>query len=609
MQKGILYQRLHSAFTPERVICRLIAAWACFAMLILLGGQFSDLSYAQDTSLLTVALSVAGMFLLLSVVAFWLRGFQTDSWFLLLFSGICVFDWLATYNVSKQSVFFRFAVAAVFCLFVLYAVHANKELLQKWQPGKRTIVIVTVVAGLLSCTVIAVITCLRYVTFASPNFDFGLFCNMFHNMAKSGMPLVTSERDQLLSHFAVHISPVYYLFLPFYWLFSSPLTLQIGQAVVLAAGIIPVILLARHFKLSGKLTVAVAFLYAFYPALTSGCFYDLHENCFLPLCLLCTFLFYEKRRWIPMYISAVLVLSVKEDAAIYLLFFALFILLSEQHNWRHGLSLLVLSIGYFILCGYLLETYGTGMMINRFNNLIYDSDDGLLGAVKTALVNPGYLLTQLFATTDATWGKISYLLQLLLPLGLLPFCTKKPSRWMLTAPLLINLLTTYVYQYNLDFQYHFGITAFLFYALLKNLPELHAPTRNTLISIGAAVCCCFYIATAVPKLNNYVTRWNNGHETYAKMEALLDTIPEDASVACSTFLLAHIADRSEIYELYYHGYRDDVDYIAVDLRYSDGKDYINAYKIQDYEIVAEEEGLIAILKRPKTESEITTVAH
>ncbi len=300
-----------------------------------------------------------------------------------------------------------------------------------------------------------------------------------------------------------------------------------------------------------------------------------------------------------MYISALLVLSVKEDSAIYLLFFALFILLSERKNWRHGLTLLVLSIGYFILCAYLLETYGTGMMVNRFNNLIYDSDDGLLGAVKTALVNPGYLLTQLFSTTDATWEKIAYLLQLLLPLGLLPFCTKKSSRWLLTAPLLINLLTTYTYQYNLNFQYHFGITAFLFYALLKNIPELHSPTRNTLISIGATVCCCFYIATAVPRLSSYLTRWNNGHETYETMEELLDTIPEDASVACSTFLLAHIADRSEIYELYYHRYKTDVDYVVVDLRYSDGKDYVNAYKIQDYEIVVEEEGLIAILKKPE----------
>ena len=108
--------------------------------------------------------------------------------------------------------------------------------LQKWQPGTRTLAIFTAVCAVTACTVISVIGCLRYKTFSTPNYDFGLFCNMFHNMKETGLPLVTSERDRLLSHFAVHISPIYYLLLPFYWIFPSPLTLQIGQAVALMLG-------------------------------------------------------------------------------------------------------------------------------------------------------------------------------------------------------------------------------------------------------------------------------------------------------------------------------------------------------------------------------------
>jgi hypothetical protein len=104
--------------------------------------------------------------------------------------------------------------------------------------------------GLMSATVIAVTTCMRYLTFTSPNFDFGLFVNMFHNMKETGLPLISSERDVLLSHFVVHISPTCYLLLPFYALFPSAMTLQIGQAVILASGIIPAILIARHYKLS-----------------------------------------------------------------------------------------------------------------------------------------------------------------------------------------------------------------------------------------------------------------------------------------------------------------------------------------------------------------------
>ena len=236
-------------------------------------------------------------------------------------------------------------------------------------------------------------------------------------------------------------------------------------------GIIPVLLLCRQFRLSGRVTAAVGLLYAFYPAISTGCFYDIHENCFLTLFLLLTFYFFESRHPIPMFLSALLVLSVKEDAAVYLLFFALYVMLGRR-KYVQGLALAVLAGGYFALTAFLLQKYGLGMMVNRFDNLIYDRDAGLLGAVKTALVNPGYLLTQLFTTSKSSWEKVTYFFQLFLPLGMLPFCAKKPSRWLLLAPALINFLTYYQYQYNIGFQYHFGIAAFLFYVLILNLPDL-----------------------------------------------------------------------------------------------------------------------------------------
>ena len=52
----------------------------------------------------------------------------------------------------------------------------------------------------------------------------------------TGLPVTTCERDRVLSHFAVHVSPIYYLFLPFYALFPSPVTLEVLQALLLAFG-------------------------------------------------------------------------------------------------------------------------------------------------------------------------------------------------------------------------------------------------------------------------------------------------------------------------------------------------------------------------------------
>lgn len=607
---------LAPAFTWERVICRLIAAWCSFAAINLIrDGNFFDISFAQDTSLGRVFFLSLIIFLLYATVNLLLPAYETDTWFLMLSSTICVIRWLSAYqsNFSNGEFIFTLAVIVVFSLFAVYFVQKNDFLWKKWNPGKRTVWIASIVCGVACGFIIAAITCCRYLTFSSPNFDFGLFVNMFHNMKETGLPLSTAERDVLLSHFVVHISPIYYLLLPFYFIFPSPLTLQIGQALVLASGVIPVMLLCRHFKLSGKVTILVTAIYALYPALSAGCFYDIHENCFLTSLLLWMFYFFEREKYPWMYLFAFLTLMVKEDAAIYVILFALYVLLSRK-KFLHGGILALGALAYFGIALTILEMSSAhyaelyanatpnppiaGPMVNRFNNMIpTGSDAGLMGVVKTALVNPGFLLTQLFATEKGGWEKIMYLIQLFLPLGLLPFCSKKASRWLLIVPVLMNFLTMYQYQYDIGFQYHFGIIAFLIYVSIINLPEMKAPNRQTLVTIGAVACCCFYLVTVMPKYTSYTDRWQSGKATYRKMEQILDTVPEDASVCCSSFLLAHLADRDEVYELRYHGNEPDVDYVVVDQRNSGDQKYVNAYLNKGYIVKEDHEKLILILQK------------
>ena len=591
-------QSLRGVYSSERTVCRLIASWCCY-IVTTLGNKdaFTRIEWMQWTELTEVALISFLFFLLFSVVAIIINAINTDALFLLFASTVCVSYWCVFAPVTGKEWFLLSAIL-VYALFVIYCARALENVWSYVTIHKHVAILLVALAGLACFGGIAVMGVMRYKTFGAPNFDFGIWCNMFYNMKQTGLALVTCERDMLLSHFAVHVSPVYYLLLPIYCLFPTPETLQIAQAAVLAAGIIPVYLLARHLKLSNAQTVLVSLLYAFFPAITTGCSYDLHENCFLPLFLLFTFYFCEIRKPIPMYVCAILVLSVKEDAAVYLLFFALFLLVSEK-KYLHGTILAAMAIGYFLLCGYLLETTGTGMMDNRYSNLIYNPDDGLVGAVKTILVNPGYVLTQLLADKDVKWDKVMYLVYMLLPLGTLPFVTKKPSRWILVAPMLINLLTMYPYQPRIGFQYHFGIAAFLIYAMLKNLPEIESPNvRRTLLSVACAACLCTYLVTAWPAVSSHATLWQESKEEYLAMETFLDeTIPADASVAASTYLVPHLADRNEIFEVHYHKNKPDIEYVVLDARYTSHEKFLQAYLKHGYTLVAELEGRILVLQQ------------
>ncbi len=585
-----------SAFSLDRVICRLIAAFCTYVALTLLQSpQFASVKDGMDRSLGEGILWCAIFFLVYSTVAALLSEFPTDSWWLTLAATGCAYLWIENYPSNSNRFFVVLAILAVYFLFVLYAVRENADLISKWNPDGKTVAIYAACIAIVACVILSVITCLRYKTFSAPNYDFGLFCNMFANMKKTGLPLITSERDQLLSHFAVHISPIFYILLPFYYIFPSPLTLQIGQAVILMAGVIPVVLLARHFKLSGRATLLAALIYSFYPVLSTGCFYDIHENCFLPFFLLWTFYFFEKEKMLPMYLSALCVLAVKEDAAIYLLIFAVYILISRK-EYLHGAILAGVSVGYFLLATHLINTYGDGVLSNRFDNLIADKESGLGGIVKLVFNNPGYLLTQLFTSAQGGWEKIYYFLMMFLPLGFLPFCTGKASRWLLLAPILMNLLSHYQYLYDPGFQYHFGVLAFLMYAMVQNIGELQMPTRRVLMSMAAVACCGLYLFSVTPKLTYYTQRWKDDRETYVKMEEILEALPEDASLNVSTFLLAHVADHDVVYEVAYHKNRADVDFVVLDKRYAHEEVYL-AYLEQGYTVYEDHPGMILILQK------------
>ena len=647
MKKNEIRAGLRAAFTRERAICRGVAAWCLYAAFILFSanGDFFELSFAQDISTLSMLLLMAVLYICLSAVSFLLPEYETDSWFLLGGATACVIRWLSTFEnqitykvpmgnstmtMNSDGTLFLLAVLVAYVLFLFYFLQKNDLLMDRWKIHSKAVWIVTAVLGLVGGGVIAITTCMRYLTFSSPNFDFGLFVNMFHNMTETGLPIISSERDVLLSHFAVHLSPIYYLLLPFYAVFPSPLTLQIGQAVILASGIIPAVLLARHFKLSERTQIVVALIYALYPATAMGCFYDFHENCFLLPLLLWMFYFFEREKYLPMYIFAFLTLMVKEDAAVYVIFFALYLMISRK-KYLHGVFLAAGAALYFAgalifleeTAAYWAEYYAgdtprpsiAGPMINRFDNLIFDKDEGLLGAIMTALKNPGYVLNQLFSTDKASldsffterspWAKVVYLLQMLLPVGMIPFCTKKQSRWLLIAPILLNVVTTYKYQYSFNFQYHFGITAFLMYAMILNLPDLQPVPRRRLLALGVAATCCMYIFYVIPKYNTYTDQWEKNKDRYTYIEAMLDDLPEDASLCVPGSYLAHCADRREVYDHSYHVMSgetshlkaDDVDYAV--LRIGTDDKYRAVFEAHGYTVWATYEGHV-ILQKPAT---------
>lgn len=394
----------------------------------------------------------------------------------------------------------------------------------------------------------------RVYSFSTPTYDFGIFAQMFHSMKTTGLPITTVERDGALSHFAVHVSPIYYLLLPVYIIAPYPATLQVLQAAVLASAVIPLYLIGKHHGLPSLMRTALCALLLLYPAYAGGTSYDIHENAFLtPLIL---WLFYGlDRRSIPLTaVFAALTVMVKEDAAVYVAVIALWQLLkgilSKGRKWElaAGIALLVSALVYFFAVTAYLSNSGDGVMTYRYNNFIYDGSSSLLTVVKAVLLSP---MKAVFECVDKE--KLEFIGLTLLPLTGLPLLTRRYERLVLLIPyILVNLMSDYQYQHDIFFQYTYGSTACLFYLVAVNLADMKKQGIR-IAALGLALCIsatCFG-AKIMPKAMQYPKQCKTYQSYYDKLRDVLDTVPEGASVAATTFYTTYLSQRDTLYDVRY----------------------------------------------------------
>lgn len=587
MLKDKIFRNHEFKYSSEIFLRTLICSWFFVGAVNLLfhGTSFTSLEFIQGKTvyfvltLVLLALSFCG----LTAVEYFLSGKKITEYSMC--GSYIAFAVLSLMEGTSVENTIAFTVGGV--LVFVYAL--NKGCFEFGYidiSRKMKIILVASLASLVAIF-ISVYGIAKHNTYGTPNFDFGIFCHMFHNMSESLVPNTTCERDMLLSHFAVHFSPICYVLLPIYWIFPFAETLQISQAIILISGVIPLVLVAKERGISNRVSGIIAFLYCVFPAITTGCSYDFHENCFILPLLLWMFYFCEKDRYVPIIIFTLLTLLVKEDAFIYVIVYGAYLIVARKKG-RTGALMCAGALLYFAISYTILTNFGLGIMDDsRFGNLIY-GDGGLLGVIKTVVVNPAYAFSQLFASEAGYAGKIEYIFVMLAPLMFMPFVTKKAVNLILVAPMLINLLSVYPYQCDIGFQYHFGITAFLMYATVVNVSEMGSKLKRYLGVLACVATIIIFVGFAPAKMGPYIQYWSDTHEEYSKMDDILEEyIPDDASVACTTYLVPQLYKRAEIYETFYHKEngkaKTDVDYVVFLMRGSyveesrkEAKPYIKA---------------------------------
>lgn len=472
------------------------------------------------------------------------------------------------------------------------------------QPSGKRLAWVT--AGLAAAffLFVSVWTVCRVYSFNTPSYDFGIFSQMFYNMKETGLPMTTIERDGLLSHFHVHMSPVYYLMLPIYYLFPVPATLQILQAAVVASAVIPLWKIGKLHGLPDWQRMLLCAVLLLFPAYSGGTGYDIHENCFLTPLILWLFYGIDKRNLWVIAGSAFLTLMVKEDAAVYVAVIALWLTIKSVLHHRKGENKLLMTgvimlagaLIWFFLVTQFLKKVGDGVMTNRYDNLIYDGSGSLLAVVKAAIMHP---IKTLFECVDG--DKLRFIALTMGPLLGLPLLTRRYERYILLIPyILVNLMSDYPYQHHIFFQYTFGSTACLLYLTAVNLADFKAKRLRIAALIGAAATCavCF-CAVNVPEAVTYPNQCIRHAEDYQRIRSTLSQIPGDASVAATTFYTTQLSQRENLYDVEYCSKEHllSCQYIVISESDEEAKALVTELLAEGYNVYARIPKVLTIFKK------------
>jgi uncharacterized membrane protein len=405
--------------------------------------------------------------------------------------------------------------------------------------SRRWRAVVWVAAGVF-VVVFGMLILHRHRTFGTFNFDLGIFDQGLWLLSRGKTPFITLRGLHL---FGDHSSYLMLPVVPLYWVLSDVRAMLILTVVVLAIGAPVVWAAARGEGLSPPVSAALAVGYLLHPATQWSTWDNFHpETLTIPL-LIGAFALGQRNRFVAMVALLVLVLAAKEDAALVVVPFAIYV----WWRWRRpgfAVAVAALAVGAF-----LLNTLVLLPMFSPTGELIYTGryaqfGEGLGGALVGMVTNPGKVVAEL-----ATIDRLGYLAGMLLPLAT---CLFAPELLAVGLPItLANLLSIHVYQHELKWHYTSYLIAVVAMAavvgarrILHRRPDIPAGALSMAI-------VCFAVAGSVaagPWPGATGTQWQGWAADPGPVDAVLDTIPDDAVVMADWAIGPHLSHRTTIYE-------------------------------------------------------------
>ncbi|HEY3780307.1 MAG TPA: DUF2079 domain-containing protein [Fimbriimonadaceae bacterium] len=402
---------------------------------------------------------------------------------------------------------------------------------------------------LLFGAVYAFLAVYRHDHFLTGGYDLGIFTQAIWHYShfQIGASSIKGVSNLLSDHF----HPALVLFVPFFWLYPHAETLLVLQAFLLCLSAWPLYLLLKKVTRNPVILISLLISYLAFWGIRSAALYDFHEVALAVPLVAWLLYFTEEKRWRLAFVAVLLLLLVREDMALVVIMYGVYLLLKK--NWNLGVFSVVFGGLYFVtVFHFVIPALSGGTAYSHWN---YPA----LGATPRAAIS------NLIHHPAAAWNLFfdSLQKQQTLLYTMAPFlflCVASPS-FLLALPLLAERFYSSQPAYvQPSFQYTAYLAPILLFGLVQCLSCL-IPIADRIgkqrlfgafllwfVALGAFGLALFY--WQLLPYNPQSSPVFVSTEEAAVGEKALALIPTTATVAAQDHLLVHLSTRTGAFELY-----------------------------------------------------------
>ncbi len=389
----------------------------------------------------------------------------------------------------------------------------------------------------------------RHLAFWSGRFDLGNLTQAVWSTSHGRFLEITDLQGHQISRLGAHFDPLVAAFAPLWRVWPSPAMLLTIQAIAVAAGAIPVFLLARKHLASEWGGLAFAVGYLLYPATQWLTVDDFHPVALATPLLLAAFWHLDEDRVLPFAVLALLACLTKEQVGFTVAAMGAWYALARGRRLAGGLIAVAGAAISYIAVSIVVPHFapGTG---SPFEGRYAAVGGSLSGMGRLAVTHPGRILGAITEPRD-----FRYLLQLLLPLALLPLLGLGAS--LIALPeIALNVLSDTPTQTSIDFHYTAVAIPGLVIGAVFGARRLSTITGTAVPAVARGLIAVSVVATLVlgpiplwrhipigPHQNAYQYRITGRDRTATHAIGL---IPRSAAVSTSNTIGAHLSDRHRV---------------------------------------------------------------